>query len=341
MRNTIFTLNIQLFAAYTAPSSLTKTDSSISVNGKDYSMSHTMKIFYNKSLLENAREESVFEQFAMPTPMTHGKTAEWRRWKTFAPALTPLTEGVTPDGSTFGMEAVTASLTQHGDFTPITDVLEMTAYDPVIYGATEEMGAAGAETEDILTRNDLLTGTNVMYGGSASSIATVKNTDLLTPAVVNKAATFLKKMRAPKINGYYVCIIHPSVAYDLRESDEWKEYHKYNDTTPIFKGEIGELHGVKFIETNFAAVERGASDTTKVYDTLIFGKDAFGKLGLEGGEMQMIIHGKEEVGGPLDQFSTVGYKFMHGAKILYEERLVNLMTGSSLNANDDVNYTRA
>ncbi|MEE1356835.1 MAG: hypothetical protein UHG68_04635, partial [Clostridia bacterium] len=72
-----------------------------------------------------------------------------------------------------------------------------------------------------------------------------------------------------------------------------------------------------------------------------FGKDAFGKLGLEGGEMQMIIHGKEEVGGPLDQFSTVGYKFMHGAKILYEERLVNLMTGSSLNANDDVNYTRA
>ena len=331
MRNTIFALNIQLFAAFETPASVTKTSN----------VSDTMKTFYNKSLLENAREESVFEQFAMPTPMTHGKTAEWRRWKTFAPALTPLTEGVTPNGSTFGMEAVTASLTQHGDFTPITDVLEMTAYDPVIYGATEEMGAAGAETEDILTRNDLLTGTSVMYGGSATSIATVKNTDLLTPAMINSAATFLKKMRAPKINGYYVCIIHPSVAYDLRESDEWKEYHKYNDTTPIFKGEIGELHGVKFIESNFAAVEKGASDSIKVYDTLIFGKDAFGKLGLEGGEMQMIIHGKEEVGGPLDQFSTVGYKFMHGAKILYEERLVNLMTGSSLNAKDDVNYTRA
>jgi hypothetical protein len=57
--------------------------------------------------------------------------------------------------------------------------------------------------------------------------------------------------------------------------------------------------------------------------------------------MQMIIHGKEEVGGPLDQFSTVGYKFMHGAKILYEERLINLMTASSYGNDDDANYTRA
>jgi N4-gp56 family major capsid protein len=331
MRTTIYTLNIQLFAAFETPASVTKTTTS--------DMSPTMKTFYNKSLLENAREESVFEQFAMPTPMTHGKTAEWRRWKTFAPALTALEEGVTPSGSTFGMESITATLSQHGDFTPITDVLEMTAYDPVIFGATEEMGAAGAETEDILLRNDLLVGTNKMYAGDATSVATVEATDLITPALINKAATFLKKMRAPKINGYYVCVIHPSVALDLRESNEWKEYHKYNDTTPIFKGEIGELHGVKFIESNFAAVEQGTN--IKVYSTMIFGKDAFGKLGLEGGEMQMIIHGKEEVGGPLDQFSTVGYKFMHGAKILYEERLINLMTASSYGNDDDANYTRA
>ena len=331
MRTTIYTLNLQLFAAFETPASTTKTTTS--------AISPTMKTFYNKNLLENAREESVFEQFAMPTPMTHGKTAEWRRWKTFAPATTPLEEGVTPPGSTFGMENITASLTQHGDFTPISDVLEMTAFDPIIYGATEEMGAAGAETEDILTRNDLLTGTNVMYGGDATSISNIGAGDNITPALINKAATFLKKMRAPKINGYYVCVIHPSVALDLRESAEWKEYHKYNDTTPIFKGEIGELHGVKFIESNFAAVEQGTG--VKVYDTLIFGKDAFGKLGLEGGEMQMIIHGKEEVGGPLDQFSTVGYKFMHGATILYQERLVNLMTASSFGNDDDANYTRA
>lgn len=331
MRNTIFTLNIQLFATSTPAYEVTKTTTS--------AISPTMKTFYNKSLLENAREESVFNQFAMPTPMTHGKTAEWRRWKTFAPALTPLTEGVVPEGKTFGMESITASISFHGDFTPITHELEVTAYDPVIYGATEEMGAAGAETEDILTRNALLAGTNVVYGGSATSIATVEATHVLTPALVNKVATYLKKMRAPKINGAYVCLIHPSVAYDLRESNEWKEYHKYNDTTPIFKGEIGMLHGIRFIETNFGAVESGTK--TKVYSTIFFGKDAFGTLDLEGAGMEMIIHDKSEVGGPLDQWGTVGYKFAHGAKILYEERIVNVRVGSSLNADDEVNYTRA
>lgn len=345
MRNTIFALNIQLFADYNAPASVTKTNSSVTDNGKTYSMSHTMKVFYNKSLLENGREASVFEQFAMPSPMTHGNTAEWRRWKTFAPAITPLVEGETPSGHTFGMESITASLTFHGDYTPITEELELEAYDPVIYGASEEMGAAGAETEDILIRNVLLTGTNNFYGGSASGLSTIAATDRITPALINRAATMLKKMRAPKINGYYVCLIHPSVAYDLRESQEWKDFHRYNDTTPIFKGEIGELHGVKFIETNFAAVEAVAKgegeDDVKVYSTFIFGKDAFGKLGLEGGEMQMIIHDKREAGGALERFSTVGYKFTHGAAILYPERLVNIMTSSSLHAEDTVNYTRS
>lgn len=324
MRKHYFILDLQLFAI---ADSMTKTTTG--------DISPTMKTFYNKSLLENAREQSVFDQFAMPSPMTHGKTAEWRRWKTFAPATVALTEGVTPDGSTFGMESITATLSQHGDYTPISDVLEMTAFDPVIYGATEEMGAAGSETSDILTRNALLEGTNLMYAGSKTSKGTLEAADTITPALINKAATFLKKMRAPKINGYYVAIIHPSVALDLRESNEWKEYHKYNDTTPIFKGEIGELHGVKFIESNFSKVETATN--TKAYSTMIFGKDAFGKLGLEGGELQMIIHGKNEIGGPLDQWSTVGYKFMHGAKILYPERIINLWTSSSLAADDEVN----
>ena len=333
MMKDVFVLNLQLFAFTDAPASMTKTTTAEPGQG----MSPTMKVFYNKSLLENSREESVFSQFAMPTPMTHGKTAEWRKWKTFAPALVPLQEGVIPDGHTFGMESITASISEHGDYTPISDVLELTAYDPVIYGATEEMGAAGAETSDLLIRNDLLAGTNQFYANGKDAKTALTAADTITPAMINKVVTFLKKMRAKKINGYYVALIHPSVAEDLRNTDEWKEFHKYNDTTPIFKGEIGELHGCKFIESNFAAIEQGTD--IKVYSTMIFGADAFGKLELEGGDMQMIIHGKEEIGGPLDQFSTVGYKFFHGAKILYEERLVNLWTASSYGNEDDANYT--
>lgn len=336
MENITIAMNpfhLQLFAFGDAPASMTKTSTG--------EMAPTMKEFYDTALLENAREASVWNQFAKSQPMTHGNTAEWRKFKTFAPALEPLQEGVVPPGKTLGMETVTAELSQHGDYVPVSDVLELEAYDDVIFGATEEMGAAGGETDDLLTRNAILTAPDVAYApnsdGSVPDFGYQLNgTSKLTPAIVNKAVTFLKKMKAPKINGYYVAIIHPSVAEDLRESEEWKEYHKYNSVNQIFKGEIGELHGCKFIESNTAKVDRTDEDPA-VYTTVFFGKDAFGKLDLEGGGMEMIIHGKEEIGGPLNQFSTVGYKFMHGAAVLYPERVLLVKSNSSYSSFDEAN----
>ena len=52
----------------------------------------------------------------------------------------------------------------------------------------------------------------------------------------------------------------------------------------------------------------------------------------------MIIKSKEQVGGPLNQFSTVGYKFeTNGATILYPERVLRVMSCSSYSAIDVVN----
>ena len=43
----------------------------------------------------------------------------------------------------------------------------------------------------------------------------------------------------------------------------------------------------------------------------------------------MIVHDKDEIGGPLNQFSTIGYKFeTNGATILYPERLLRIMSCS-------------
>ena len=52
----------------------------------------------------------------------------------------------------------------------------------------------------------------------------------------------------------------------------------------------------------------------------------------------MIIHDKGEIGGPLNQFSTIGYKFeTNGATILYPERLLRVMSCSSYSATDEEN----
>jgi N4-gp56 family major capsid protein len=321
----ILTLNLQLFSADVDPINVTTQSS----------MSPTMKTFYDTTLLENAREAMIFTQFGKKQPMK-GNKVEWRKFNTFGKALTPLTEGVIPTGQTFGMTNVEGTITQHGDFTAISDRLELESFDDVIFGATEEMGAAEGETYDTLTRNILVAGNSVAYCGGKDSRASLTKADVLTPDMVNKAQTWLKKNKAPKIDGWYVALIHPSVAYDLRNSEEWKEYHKYNDVAPIFKGEIGELHGVRFIETNAAKVWKEEGGVAK-YATLFLGKDAFGILDPEGEGMEMIIKTKEQIGGPLNQFGTVGYKFCHGAKILYQERMLRVESGSSLGDDDSEN----
>ena len=321
------------------------------------SLSGELKVYYDTELLENARVELFYAQFAkkQKLPANRGTTVEWRKWNTFAKA-TQLQEGVIPTGQKFGMSSKTGSINQYGTYAAISDKLELRAYDPVILGATEEMGASAAETQETLIRDALLVNTNVLYcdnitiatgavAGTPTSPATMEATAevmcLLTPDAVAKAVTIMKKNRVPTINGKYYAVIHPSVAYDLRKSKEWIEAHKYAATSEIFNGEIGELHGCRFIENVFAPI---LGDTYKnkaggvTYATYFFGKDAFGIIDPDGGALEMIVKDKSQIGGPLNQFSTIGYKFeTNGATILYTERLLRVMSCSSFSATDEVN----
>lgn len=222
-------------------------------------LSPTMKEFYDTELLENARADLYFNQFGdeQPLPQGKGNKVEWRRWETFGKALTPLTEGVTPDGNKLSMVKVEQSINQYGDYSTISDRLELEALDDVILGATEEHGAQAGETLDTLTRNEVLTGTHVLYPNEKTSRSTLTGEDKITTSLINKAVTHLKKMKAPKLNGDYVCIIHPSVSEDLRECEGWLEAHKYASPEEIYNGEIGKLHGCRFVETTEQKVYGG------------------------------------------------------------------------------------
>ena len=321
-------------------------------------LSGELKTFYDTELLENARVELYYAQFAkkQALPANHGTTIEWRKWNTFAKAG-QLQEGVIPTGQKFGMSSKTGSINQYGTYATVSDKLEMRAYDDVILGATEEMGASAAETQETLIRDALLVNTNVLYcdnitlaDGSVAGTPTAPNAmeasatvmSVLTPDMVAKAVTKMKKDRVPTINGKFYAVIHPSVAYDLRKSKEWIEAHKYAATTEIFNGEIGELHGVRFVENVFAPILGGTDYKNKAggvtYATYFFGKDAFGIIDPEGGALEMIVKDKSQVGGPLNQFSTIGYKFeTNGATILYPERVLRVMSCSSFSATDEEN----
>ena len=328
-------------------------------SGND-TLTPTMKTFYDTQLLENVRPDLYHAQFAekQTLPRNHGKTVEWRKWNTLKDAET-LTEGVIPTGQKMGQSSMNASIEQIGTYVTISDQLELHALDNMILGATEELGASAALSIDKRVRNVVVAGHNVQYCDKVSSSGThtavtgrsgLDKTALLTPLEINKAVTTLKKLGAKPINGKYVAIIHPSVSFDLRNSDGWVEAHKYAAVTEIFNGEIGELHGVRFVESNNAKVfndstcpvKTDASDGNtaghySVYPTLFFGKGAFRMIDPEGGNLEMIVKNKGEIGGPLDQFSTVGYKAEMATKIVYEDRMVRVESCSSYSETDEAN----
>lgn len=409
------------------------------------------KIFYDTALLENARDQHYFAQFGMKTPLpaNRGQTIEWRKWNTLPKAMTPLQEGVTPVGQKMGQTVITQTIEQYGDFVSMTDKVQMHQIDDIVVGAMEELGAAAGNTQDALIRNELLTGTNVSYadsvsGGTKTEVNQRYNltTDCkLTADTINKAATKMKKSKAQPINGKWVCLIHPSCTEDLRRDSDWVEAHKYAQPDEIYNGEIGELHGVRFIETdtvrvispkslytesqryltvasyvsnNTTAATNGekslyvitvdetipnaadlvghyilledatgtdaterckvvGTDASKlhlaaapthtpadgdyllpgdagmetqaggvpvaVYCNILMGKDAYAIIDPAGGSMETFVKqlGSSGTADPLNQRSTVGYKFEAASKILYEERILRLECCSSYSGTDEDN----
>ena len=328
-------MNLQLFADVT-----NATTSAASGNN----LSAEMKTFYDKVLLREAGPNLVHEQFGQKRdiPRGSGKTIEFRKFNQLPKALTALTEGVTPDGGALDVTSLTATVAQYGYFVRITDMLDLTAIDNVIVEAVQLLGSQAGVTMDTIVRNALVSGTNVMYcpkvaGGNETAVTTRSGMDAtsqLTVKMVQKAAALLKKNNVPTINGKYVAIIHPYVAYDLMRDSEWVDAHKYAQPTNLYTGEIGEIAGVRFVESTEAKVWNDSNcpqigSTGKhysVFATLFLGKNAYGVTEVTGGGLQTIVKAKGSGGtsDPLDQRSTVGWKGIRTAKILLEQNMVRV-----------------
>ena len=219
-------------------------------------LSAEMKTYYSDYLIDNAVPNLVHDQFGQkhPIPANGGKTINFRKFIPFSKASKPLTEGITPDGGSLSVTNVTADISQYGYFVTLSDVLMLTAVDNTLVETTRLLGAQAGSTLDTVTREVLNSGTNVMYAGGVESRSLLKEKSKLCVDDIFRAARFLKAQNTPKIDGGYVAIIHPDVAYDLMRDPEWIDVNKYSNSENIFTGEIGKIGGVRFVESTEAKV---------------------------------------------------------------------------------------
>ena len=306
----------------------------------DTGLSKEMKTFYSDYLIDMAEPNLVHDQFGQkhPIPKNGGKIIEFRKYDSLPKALTPLTEGVTPNGQKLSMSVITSNVQQYGGYIELSDILLLTAIDNNLVQATKLLGSQAGRTLDTITREVLNGGTNVQYaegqvtarnalvGGQASG------NHYLTVDAVRRAVRFLKVMNAPKINGNYVGIIHPDVSYDLMSDPKWVNVKTYSDPDGIYEGEIGKIEGVRFVETSEAKVFEGAGASgVDVYSTLILGADAYGVTEITGGGLEHIVKqlGSAGTADPLNQRATAGWKATKTAERLGEQYMVRIETAST------------
>lgn len=325
----LYSLNLQLFA-----------ELNTNVTG-DTGLSVENKTFYDMTLIDEASPNLVHDQFGQkrPIPKNGGKKIEFRKFASLPKALTPLTEGVTPNGKKLTASSIEAEVAQYGDYIVQSDILELTTIDNTIVEATKILGRQAGLTLDTITRNILHSTTNVFLcpkadGTVPETAEGLDDTCKLTVDVVKRIVARLRANNAPKINGDYVAIIHPFAAYDLMSDPAWIDAHKYCTPENIYEGEIGKIAGVRFVETSEALVEEGG-----VFSTLFLADGAYGVTEITGGGLETIIKQKGSAGtaDPLDQRSSIGWKAIKTAEILVDAYMIDCLSKSAFSAEVDPN----
>lgn len=310
----LININLQLFAENTQVTTQS-------------SLTPEMKVFYSDYLIDNAVPKLVHDQFGQkhPIPKNGGKVIEFRKYSPLPKLTTALTEGVTPDGQSLTVSTIEATVKQYGGYITLSDMLLMTAIDNNMVQATKLLGNQAGATLDTITREVLNGGTNVIYAGGAASRNAVTAT--LTVDDIKRAVRALKTQNAEKIGDSYVAIIHPDVTYDLTSDPAWQNVKDY-DPKDWYEGEIGKIHGVRFVETTEAKIFSGG-----IYSTLVLGDNAYGTTEIEGGGLEHIVKqlGSAGTADALNQRASVGWKATKVAERLVEQFMVRIESKSTFN----------
>jgi N4-gp56 family major capsid protein len=294
-----------------------------------------------------------------------------------------MTELTVPSQVYLSASTVAATLIQRGAYSKVSDLLIMTAIDPILEDAATLMGEKAARTVDTyihsqigfhvktaqarsaLTTSLKATGIavrcysgNIDLGASnqegfallhnnarlaTSSTVASMTTSGLTVKQVQHAAMWLRTNNVdPFDDGLYVGIIHPKMAYSLMTASGWKGWQKYSSPELMYKGEIGQVGGVRFVESTDAPVYAITGDTMQtnsgsVYGTIIFGPHAYGVTEIagqgnkqKGYEMFIKQLGSAGTSDPVNQAATVGFKITMASRILNKSAGVILVNNGTM-----------
>jgi N4-gp56 family major capsid protein len=297
-------------------------------------------------ILKRAQPHLVIQQLAQVKPLGKNQTTtqKFRRYERLAAATTPLTEGVTPTGSSPTYTDYTATLAQYGDYLELTDVIADLHTDPVLQEYSGMIGEQSALTLEMIAFGIIKAGTTVFRanGSARTDINTPLTRDLLRKATrglkrqlarpFTKKTSSTPKFGAESVRPSYVALVHSDLQATLEDMEGFKDMADYEG--PYYEGEFGANGDVRFVMstiveawTDGGGAKAGSGVTmistggtyADVYPVIVLAPDAFGLVPLKGANAitPMVLNPNVPRGGdPLAQRGSVGWKTYFTAVIL-------------------------
>lgn len=298
-----------------------------------------MPIYYSKLAIKHLMPKLRYHQLGEPRPLSKrsGKTMLWPRYAT-PTAGTALTEGTAPSAQSLSAVTISASLEQFGYVYALTDMVSMTAIDDEVETAVKRLSDHAAIDTETHIRNSIVDGAEIIIdtpsaGTAVGAVSAVGSAHNLDEYVVRKTSYVrLRRLNAePFGDGYYRGIINPLAGEQLVSDTSWQTWYQYATPETVHKGEIGKIHGVRFLDSTLcylgSAYSTSAASVSASYN-IIFGKQFYGVTDFDSG-VHIYVKGpnKFDKSDPIDQFSTVGYKVTFAAKLLNPSAGVMVPTG--------------
>lgn len=260
----------------------------------------------------------------------------WTKWSNLPLVTAGQGEGVPTTAVSMTATNVTGSTAQYDGAVSISDLLAYTSFGDVMKGAMERLAYNAGLSIDTVIRNSVATA-GTIQGATGVFWSAVPATGVLSINEIKKAVRTLRRNDAMEVDGgFFASVIHPDALYDLMVDSTtggWIDSNKYDAATSekLFKGEVGKLAGVRFLESSNGYV-RGSSFATgsavvassSIYVTSIFGSDAFGVTDLQSLKTFIKPFGSGGVSDPTDKVATAGWKTTFGSNPLNASFFVNL-----------------
>jgi N4-gp56 family major capsid protein len=265
-------------------------------------------------------------------PQKNSDTVIFRRFDNLSDALTPLSEGVTPNSEQVSKFDITAVTSQYGKVVELSDKVVITVQDDTSNEVADMLSQNMNSTLDKIVRN--------MLNATASQIACANGVNGGTPTELTQtdidvAIDFLEGNNGvkftPTLEGMdrfgtapiwqsYWGLLHSDLRSDVKAVSSFLSRNQYPDPKEALQSELGSTDEVRWLMSSEVFESSGT------YNNVMFGQNAYARIAIDDLASEFIIkplgHGEDR----LNQRQSMGWKSFFASVILDDGWVVNLQS---------------